>query len=338
LLLLGLLVAPGHAARPEPLQISSVKPERIAVGTEITITGSGFQAHPRVFLTHSASQRRIRFRVKTFHATEIKAIARDAAAGTYDLNVRIGGETATLAQGIEVAWPNAWELSSPTALPGERIRLSGEFFGTRRGRVFLRPRGSVLWKRARILSWSESSIELVVPSLPVGYCDIFIENHAGPAQSLSFLFAISAPSSCNRFHVSGRIDGIEFVSNPGAARILPPWSENRILLLGTRLSPTLEPEMIVVIFTYDLQRGSFPAEVSGTADAAVEYSIGWRQDGLGVWRADAYSGTFSIELLSASAGCLRGRMSATMPREGSGGLDPRTLEFGEFELFTPWRP
>ncbi|MBK9385582.1 MAG: IPT/TIG domain-containing protein [Planctomycetes bacterium] len=332
--LLAWLAPLGHALAFEAPRITRIEPAHVSFGTRVTITGSGFTSRPTVFLTQATSRERVYFRVVSFRETEIVAIARDAASRAYDLNVKSNGETATLTQGIFIKPPSGLPFESPPALPGDRQLITGEGFGMRKGRVWLQPIQAswIREKPARVLAWNDTAIEFLVPELAVGYWSLRVENRVGWTYGV---FAVSAPSSCVRVELSARLNGAAFVST--YAR-LHRRSRYRYELI-TESSPLQRDWAIFVRFTYDLEHGQLPAEVSGTAEAEISY-FGPRPSGplgLGLWRTDARREPFSIELLSAGEGCLHGRMTGTLLND----IDPRDirrLELGEFRLFLPWRP
>ncbi|MBL8897598.1 MAG: IPT/TIG domain-containing protein [Planctomycetes bacterium] len=324
----------GQAAAFEAPRITGVEPPQVSFGTRVTITGSGFTRRPTVFLTQASSPERIYFRIVSFRETEIVAIARDGVAGAYDLNLKTNGETATLAQGITIELPTGLPFDLPPVLPGDRLRITGENFGRRKGRVWIQPLGEARARQVRVLAWNDTAIEFRIPKVGIGYCGLRVENRAGSAYGL---FPISAPSSCERLAVAARVNGNEFASE--IERImLHVWGPDQHELFGWRWIPPLPVEWIHVRFTYDLEHGEFPAEVSGTDRAEIAYGFGLRLDGpKGIWIADASQGTFSIELLSVGEGCLHGRMTGTLVNE-SDPQDIRRLELGEFRLLMPWRP
>ena len=128
-------------------QIDSISPTEGAVGTRITILGSGFAGgKPKVLLTGSSKGK-----VKVVQASDGQIVADivKARAGTYSVVVALGnGASVTAAQSFAARVPANLAFDPPCPDPGTIVTMSGRFLGSKKGVV------KVGGKKARVTRWS----------------------------------------------------------------------------------------------------------------------------------------------------------------------------------------
>jgi hypothetical protein len=149
---------------------------RGTVGTEITITGSGYGTQKgRVLIgTTNTKIAKTAWTDTAITATVKKAPLPDI----YDLTIMVKPyKTAppiVLGAGFTVMNPDLDPLAVDHGAPGTEVTVTGRFFGTKRGKVYLEDGGSGKIKKCKVMDWSmdptsgDSTLTFMVPSLPSG--------------------------------------------------------------------------------------------------------------------------------------------------------------------------
>ncbi len=169
--------SPGNYLVHDLTFVSPVSPEAGTIGTEITITGSGFDAKKgKVFLGSVA------LKVLTWNDEMIQClIKKPLPPSSYDVTIQPKGAA-------EIVLPDAFSVEGPRIdsisviqVGGKaEITISGYFFGTKKGNVTLGV------KHCKVLSWAmdpptgESEIRIESPEgLPSGTYDLTVTNQVG---------------------------------------------------------------------------------------------------------------------------------------------------------------
>jgi hypothetical protein len=86
--------------------------------------------------------------------------------------------------GFEVKAPEIDSVEPGSGSVGEQITILGNFFGSKKSRVYLGylSKGKPTKKSCSILSWSDDEIVFTVPTLPIGSYDVIVTNVVGSAQ------------------------------------------------------------------------------------------------------------------------------------------------------------
>src|SRR5574341_358173 len=159
--------------------ISGVSPAEGTVGTQLTLSGSGFgEKRGEVLLGPE------KCKVLTWSDTAIKClVTKPQSPGEYKVTVRAQG-------GKELAEPVTSRLFSmrrpriiPSDLPdlvwdGETVTINGAFFGNKKGDVYLKALGGEI-ERARVMEWVMDSIRFEIPRGLTGRCNVIVQNAVG---------------------------------------------------------------------------------------------------------------------------------------------------------------
>jgi len=161
------------------ISLSPVSPENGTIGTEFTITGSGFGARRGRVSIGTAALRILTWTDELIHGQLTKALP----AGTYDVKIQPqfrGAVPIVIEHGFVVLPPEIDSVDPTIGSFNEQITLKGYYFGTKRGKVTL---GG---KNCRVLSWTMdpgtggSEVNFVVPrGLNLGDYELNIINGTG---------------------------------------------------------------------------------------------------------------------------------------------------------------
>ena len=142
-----------------PQVISPISPNEGTIGTQITITGSGFGSIKGKVLVGKAAPKILQWTDSSIGCQILRAVA----PGTYDVTVQPKGASPIVFQGgFSVMSPDIGFVRPPGGSANGQITVYGFFFGTQKGKVTL---GG---KSCKVLSWAmdpttgESQIEFVV--------------------------------------------------------------------------------------------------------------------------------------------------------------------------------
>ncbi|MBM3984891.1 MAG: hypothetical protein FJ296_04250 [Planctomycetes bacterium] len=153
-----------------------------AVGGVLTIDGLGFgTAKPKVFLLDEATGKKYVLKVTSFSDQQIFAEIKKAVLGELQLNVQPNGADPFTFDSVVIERPDVGELLAEDfvtpideASPGLAFYISGEYFGTKRGKL------SIGGKKAKVITWAMTGILLEMPKkLANGLWDILLDNKVG---------------------------------------------------------------------------------------------------------------------------------------------------------------
>jgi len=140
-----------------------------AVGTQFTITGTGFGAVPGkvLFWPENPVTKPPRIAVVSWTNTSIVAVV-GACSATMDCDVQVLPKGAitpiTADNGFEVRRPNMDSISPVTGGAGALITISGEYFGAVRPRVYLDPQTIGAKPFAcTVVAYSDTAVDFLVP-------------------------------------------------------------------------------------------------------------------------------------------------------------------------------
>jgi hypothetical protein len=189
--ILGLLaVSVGSAGAA---QIDMMSPAEGAIGTRITILGSGFgSGKAKVLLTGSG---KAKARVVQASDTQIVADVKSAKAGSYTVVVKGAGGEVTAPQPFLVRVPSNLTFDPPCPDPGTIVTMRGRFLGSKKGTV------KVGGKKAKVTSWNADQLGDGSATLklhkktPRGAANVSIKTKAGTANVVQAL-GIGSSGQC----------------------------------------------------------------------------------------------------------------------------------------------
>ncbi|MGD0918767.1 MAG: IPT/TIG domain-containing protein, partial [Thermodesulfobacteriota bacterium] len=156
---------------------SPISPDEETIGTEITITGSGYGTTKGKVLVGTAALKILEWTDSTIRGLLSKALLPD----TYDITIQPKGASPIVLPGsFTVKPPQIDSMSSSSGSDGDNIAIYGSFFGTKKGKVTL---GG---KKCKVISWAmdsktgESEIKFLVPKgLSLGTKELKVINSVG---------------------------------------------------------------------------------------------------------------------------------------------------------------
>ncbi len=158
------------------------------IGTQITITGSGFGDKKGKVLIGGLKQKIDSWTPASISVTVNKVPL--PAEIAYDVLIQPKGTLEIpLFGAFTVKPPEIDSLDSYEAAPGTSITITGNFFSTKKGKVYLGDQVSGKRKNCKITSWGMDSITFVVPktskSFPAGTYFLDVVNKIGVAEASS---------------------------------------------------------------------------------------------------------------------------------------------------------
>jgi hypothetical protein len=164
--------APPPPPPPPPLPISCL-PSEGTIGTEIVLAGSGFDTNKgKVVLGNTFAK----IANEAWTDTKIVfAMKKALPAGPYDVTIYPKSDSAAspiiLASAFTMRDPEVAPLLSKNGSPGTEITITGRFFSTKKGKVYLEDPYTGKKKNCKVTSWSmdpvtgESTLTFVVPKV-----------------------------------------------------------------------------------------------------------------------------------------------------------------------------
>jgi hypothetical protein len=144
------------------------------IGTRIAIAGSGFgDIKGKVLVGDTATKI-----ITWSDSSVVFEIRKPLIPGPYEVMVQPRGSryTAAMAEGetFTMKPPENVSVGADVGLPGDQIEITGNYFGSKKGRIYLEDQVSGLTRSCRVISWSmdpatgQSSVIFTVPK-PKGY-------------------------------------------------------------------------------------------------------------------------------------------------------------------------
>jgi hypothetical protein len=144
------------------------------IGSQIAIAGSGFGDSKGKVLVGATATKIIAWS----DSSVIFEIRKPLIPGPYEVTVQPRGSryTAAMAEGetFTMKPPENVSVGADLGLPGDQIEITGNYFGSKRGKIYLEDQVSGLTRSCGVVSWSmdpstgESSVIFSVPK-PRGY-------------------------------------------------------------------------------------------------------------------------------------------------------------------------
>jgi hypothetical protein len=167
-----------------PLPIPSV-PEG-TIGTQLTLTGTNLGAKGKVLIGGVATK------VTNWTDTSITCLVTKVPPAGGPYNITITPQKAasiTLSNAFTVKYPEIDSLNSYEGAANDPIIITGNFFSTKKGKVYLGDQVSGKRKNCKVTSWGMESITFVVPktskSFPAGTYFLDVVNKIGVAEASS---------------------------------------------------------------------------------------------------------------------------------------------------------
>jgi hypothetical protein len=169
-------------------------PTEGTIGTEVVLTGSGFDTKKgKVVIGNAYAKIAKDAWTDTTISFTVKKII---PAGPHDVTIYTQPYGATppiiLPSGFTVMNPELAPLSPSSGSPGTEIAISGAFFSTKKGKVYLEDPSTGKLKKCKVTSWSmdpatgASELRFVVPKLSknflTGTYQLVITNKVGTVQ------------------------------------------------------------------------------------------------------------------------------------------------------------
>ncbi len=158
------------------------------IGTQFTIIGSGFGTKKGKVLIGGKPTKIAKN--GWAHDSITCTVKKAPPAGTHTIEIKISkANTITLPQAFTVQPPQIDSLDYDVGVPGEPITIFGNFFSTKKGKVYLENAESGKGKKCRVTAWSMDTITFVVPKtskrLPEGTYALKVANKMGTAEAPS---------------------------------------------------------------------------------------------------------------------------------------------------------
>jgi len=156
-----------------------ISPDKGTIGTEFSITGSGFGTRKgRVFVGTTSSK------IVQWADDSIQCqLTRTLPAGAYDVTIKPqtkGSSPITISDGFTVEAPRIDSINPPSGSIGDEITVNGLFFGTTKGGVTLGGKSCRVSKWTMDSETGESEIQFVVPrGLSTGTKELKVTNGVG---------------------------------------------------------------------------------------------------------------------------------------------------------------
>lgn len=162
------------------------------LGTTLLLRGFGFPPikKPRALLLPQSGQtglKKVEMKVLAYSEDQIDVQVVRGRAGVYGIAL-LPAERRLAPVSVdgtfEILGPRSGVAVPGTAFAGEAIEIAGEAFGAKKGRV------TVGGKTARVLTWNEGSVSVIVPRrLAPGPQDIVVTTKAGSSEPIAFTVA-----------------------------------------------------------------------------------------------------------------------------------------------------
>jgi hypothetical protein len=174
-------------------QISFVlTPQEGTIGTEITITGSGFGTKKSKVLIGGMATKIAKDGWKPDSIT--CTLTKIPSVGTHNVTIKTYKADDIILSNAFTVKPPEIDFLAYQGVAGDPITLTGNFFGTKKGKVYIENPDTGKMKNCKIISWSMDIIDFTVPkmsnSFPVGSYRLKVDNKIGMATSENFTINI----------------------------------------------------------------------------------------------------------------------------------------------------
>ena len=163
-----------------------LSPNEGTIGTQITITGSGLGTKKGKVLIGGMATKIAKDGWKPDSITS--TVSRVPSSGTYDIRVKRSKDAdIPFFNAFTVKPPEIDSLSAYEGVVETPITISGRFFGTKKGKVYLENPTSGKKKTCKVKSWGMDSITFIVPktskSFPPNTYVLKVDNKIGTAEA-----------------------------------------------------------------------------------------------------------------------------------------------------------
>jgi hypothetical protein len=156
-----------------------ISPDRGTIGTEFSITGSGFGTKRGKVLLGTAISKIMQWADDSIQCQLTRALP----PGAYDVTIKLqtkGSSPITISDGFTVEAPEIDSINPPSGSIGDEITVNGFFFGTTKGKVTLGGKSCKVSKWTMDLATGGSEIQFVVPrGLSTGTKKLKVTNGVG---------------------------------------------------------------------------------------------------------------------------------------------------------------
>ncbi len=160
---------------------------QLSPGTSIDVTGAGFGSAPRADLVVGGRRIALKIARSSIGDTQFRARLVDVpsgVSGAATLEVTPRGASAPFAlPGFTIETPQITSIDPETGAKNTVVTITGSFFGTG-GSTGHPPPGAVVrfgTRAAKIVTWTDTSIQVKVSVSKFGTYDVTVSNHAGSA-------------------------------------------------------------------------------------------------------------------------------------------------------------
>lgn len=294
-----------------------------AVGGVLTIDGLGFgTAKPKVFLLDEATGKKYVLKVTAFADDQITAEIKKAVLGELQLNVQPKGADPFTFDSVVIERPDVGDLLAEDfqtpideASPGLAFYISGDYFGTKKGKLF------VGGKKAKVLTWAMTGILVEMPKkLANGLWDILLDNKVGTDDEHEItMFGSTVKIGKANLAVSINGSPIKFKYTPAVQA--PP--AGAFALYGTNADNPSKTFLIIVPFDIDSDAAPVTLEAGGLSIMNAIYvttgKVSLKDLQMGkipdvfTWQAGLGLGSLTVQINAASGGQVAGTISGQLP-------------------------
>jgi len=156
-----------------------ISPDKGTIGTEFSITGSGFGTRKGKVLLGTAVSKIMQWADDSIQCQ----LTRTLPPGAYDVTIKLqtkGSSPITISDGFTVEAPGIDSINPASGSIGDEITVNGFFFGTTKGKVTLGGKSCKVSKWTMDLATGGSEIQFVVPrGLSTGTKELKVTNGVG---------------------------------------------------------------------------------------------------------------------------------------------------------------
>jgi hypothetical protein len=156
-----------------------VEPAHGTLGTEVEIRGSGFGGKKGKVLVGSVALKVTGWTDSSIHGV----VSRPQPPGKYSVTVQPkGGSSLTEPEAFEIRAPEIVSVNPTEGSTGDEIRIEGNFFGSKKGKVYLEKGGFA--KSCKVMGWGLTEVRFQVPKgLSAGPYTLILENKISRAEA-----------------------------------------------------------------------------------------------------------------------------------------------------------
>lgn len=167
----GHYLAYAESGEPYPPEVDPPPPVATTtgtIGTQVTMDGPGFGNKKGKVLVGGAATKIIAWT----DASITYEIKKGLPVGPYDVVVQRkdpkGAEPLTYEGAFTMAAPEIASIDPTSGIPNDQVVISGNYFGTKKGKLYIEDPATGKKKNCKVISWGMESITFAVPKLPNG--------------------------------------------------------------------------------------------------------------------------------------------------------------------------